>query len=174
MQNNSLEIKLAGIQDLEPLRDVSIQTFTQAFAAVNSEEDMALYLRQKFSVPVFEKELRDPDVLYFMVCVDQQPAGYLKLNTGAAQTEFRQADSLEVERIYVLSEQQGRNIGQLLFDKALHTARERGMKWVWLGVWENNHGAIRFYERNGFQVFDKHAFILGNDKQTDLLMKLML
>jgi ribosomal protein S18 acetylase RimI-like enzyme len=45
---------------------------------------------------------------------------------------------------------------------------------AWLGVWEDNHRAIRFYEKNGFEKFDSHPFILGESKQTDLLMKLRI
>ena len=48
------------------------------------------------------------------------------------------------------------------------------MKLIWLGVWEHNVSAIRFYERNQFQLFGKHSFILGSDEQTDLLMELHL
>ena len=48
------------------------------------------------------------------------------------------------------------------------------MSYVWLGVWEQNPRAIRFYEKNGFVPFDTHVFILGEDKQTDILMKKIL
>ncbi|MBT6866610.1 MAG: GNAT family N-acetyltransferase, partial [Candidatus Marinimicrobia bacterium] len=34
--------------------------------------------------------------------------------------------------------------------------------------------AIKFYEKNGFVPFDKHIFKLGNDKQTDIMMKLKI
>lgn len=40
-----------------------------------------------------------------------------------------------------------------------------------LGVWEHNHRALRFYEKNGFIAFGTHIFQLGNDQQTDILMK---
>jgi len=59
----------------------------------------------------------------------------------------------------------------LLFQKALDIAAQKEVDFVWLGVWENNAKAIRFYRKNGFVIFDKHVFMLGNDKQTDLMMK---
>jgi ribosomal protein S18 acetylase RimI-like enzyme len=52
--------------------------------------------------------------------------------------------------------------------KALHSA------YVWLGVWEKNARAIRFYEKNGFVAFDKHLFKLGDEEQTDIMMKRVL
>ena len=60
------------------------------------------------------------------------------------------------------------------YSKALEVAGEFGKTYVWLGVWEENPRAIRFYEKNGFVVFDKHIFRMGNDEQTDLMMKKLL
>ncbi|MNE89030.1 Protease synthase and sporulation negative regulatory protein PAI 1 [compost metagenome] len=76
-----------------------------------------------------------------------------------------------MERIYVLQEFLGKKVGQLLIDKALEVAALQNVKFVWLGVWEENYRAIRFYEKNGFIIFDKHIFRLGNDEQTDLMMR---
>ncbi|MEM9391391.1 MAG: GNAT family N-acetyltransferase, partial [Bacteroidota bacterium] len=47
----------------------------------------------------------------------------------------------------------------------------KGLGYIWLGVWEYNTDAIRFYERLGFTPFGQHSFILGSDHQTDILMK---
>jgi len=74
----------------------------------------------------------------------------------------------------VLKEYQGKKVGQLLFDKAIGIALQKNFDYVWLGVWEKNLRAIKFYLRNGFVEFDKHVFKLGNDEQTDTMMKLKL
>ena len=65
-------------------------------------------------------------------------------------------------------------MGQVLFNKAINIAGQRNAKSVWLGVWENNPRAINFYKKNGFEEFDKHIFKLGNDEQTDIMMRLKL
>ena len=97
--------------------------------------------------------------------------GYLKLNTAHAQTEPQAADALEIERIYVLSNYHGGGVGQALYHHAMSVAEDRKASYVWLGVWEHNHRALRFYEKNGFIAFGTHIFQLGNDQQTDILMK---
>ena len=74
----------------------------------------------------------------------------------------------------MLKEFHGKKVGQFLYDKAIELAKEKNVDYVWLGVWEKNQRAIRFYEKNGFVIFDKHIFKLGNDAQTDILMKLTL
>ena len=61
-----------------------------------------------------------------------------------------------------------------MYNKALQIAQEKNVGYLWLGVWEENHRALAFYKKNGFVEFDKHIFKLGNDPQTDIMMKLTL
>ena len=93
---------------------------------------------------------------------------------GPSQTELKDETALEIERIYVIQEYQGKKVGQQLYEKAIQVAIEKKAQYVWLGVWEENHKAIQFYNKNGFQVFDKHVFVLGDEKQTDLMMRLFI
>ena len=61
-----------------------------------------------------------------------------------------------------------------VLDKAIEVAKLKNSDFVWLGVWEENPRAISFYKKNGFVEFDKHIFKLGNDEQTDIMMKLKI
>lgn len=81
---------------------------------------------------------------------------------------------MEVGRIYVLKEFHRKKAGQMLYEKAIKIAKEKNVDYVWLSVWEENSRAIRFYEKNGFVAFDKHILKLGNEEQTDIMMKLEL
>lgn len=96
------------------------------------------------------------------------------MNSGNAQTELQDETSLEIERIYVKSSHHGKKVGQLLYDKALSVTKEQQKAYIWLGVWEENLRAVNFYKKNGFVEFDKHIFRLGNEEQTDLMMKKIL
>jgi ribosomal protein S18 acetylase RimI-like enzyme len=100
--------------------------------------------------------------------------GYLKLNLADAQTELKRENSIEIERIYILKDYHGKKVAQLLFETALTIANERNASFIWLGVWEHNPRAIHFYKKYSFVEFDKHIFRLGNDDQTDIMMKLIL
>ena len=62
----------------------------------------------------------------------------------------------------------------MLYEKAMQVAEDKKVDYVWLGVWEENPRAIRFYQKNGFVEFDKHIFRLGDDEQTDIMMKRFL
>ena len=116
-------------------------------------------------------EINDPNAEFYFAMLDNSAIGYLKLNIGESQTEIKNANALEIERIYVLREFHGQNIGQQLFEKALERAHAQKVDFIWLGVWEENRRAIQFYVKNGFVAFDKHIFTLGNEQQTDIMMK---
>lgn len=166
-----IEIRIATRNDIELLQHISRLTFKEAFSADNDEKDMAKYLDEKLSKEKLSEELSNVNSTFYFTIVDGAIAGYLKLNCKDAQTDIKENHALEIERIYVLSNMQGQNIGQTLCDKALEKAQLINAKYVWLGVWEHNHKAIGFYKKNGFVAFGKHSFMLGSDKQTDILMK---
>jgi ribosomal protein S18 acetylase RimI-like enzyme len=171
---DQLEIKRVTLNDIEQLQKVGQQTFFETFAAVNTEENMKKYLDEAFSVDKLTAELNNKDGEFYFAMLDRQVIGYLKVNRGASQTELKDYKALEIERIYVLQTYHRKKVGQLLFEKALQIARQHQLDYVWLGVWEENHRAQNFYRKNGFIPFDRHLFKLGNDVQTDIMMKRIL
>jgi ribosomal protein S18 acetylase RimI-like enzyme len=171
---DNLKIDHVKQGDVVQLQHIGIQTFTEAFSAVNTAEDMAKYVEESFTIDKLTAELSNKLSQFYFAMLDGEVIGYLKLNTGQAQTDIKDNDALEIERIYVLKAFHGKQVGQLLYDKAIQIAREAGAGYVWLGVWEKNDRAISFYKKNGFVAFDKHVFMLGTDKQIDIMMKKML
>ncbi|ACU60121.1 GNAT family N-acetyltransferase [Chitinophaga pinensis] len=169
-----IRISQASPEEVSVLQQIGKQTFFEAFAHCNTESDMKQYLDNNFSKEKVLTELNNPESFFYIVWDGPGPIGYLKLNTGQAQTDLKEADSLEIERIYVLGVYHGKKVGQLLYEKALEVAQLQHKSSIWLGVWENNKKAIRFYEKNGFVPFSTHVFRLGEDDQTDLLMRKVL
>ena len=191
----SIIVRRVDAGELDALVKISRQTFIETFSAVNSEENMKKYLDESLSDEKLKSELNnDNSEFYFAVLIldeesskakrteddihtaerEEKIIGYLKLNFRNAQTELKNDQAIEIERIYVLKEFHGKKVGQLLYNKAIQVAQKRNADFVWLGVWEENHKAISFYKKNGFVEFDQHKFVLGDDEQTDLMMKLKL
>jgi ribosomal protein S18 acetylase RimI-like enzyme len=168
---DSVFIQKITINEVETLQAISRLTFYETFAAVNTEENMSRYLENDLSLERLSEELNNPNSEFYLASLKNEVIGYLKINCEPAQTEQKTANSLEIERIYVLKEFHGKNIGQLLLEYASQIAEEKGNENVWLGVWEENKRAIRFYQKFGFEEFDKHIFMLGEDAQTDILMR---
>jgi len=147
-------------------------TFYDTFIETNSEETILQYLERGFNFEKIKNELLDTNSIFYFAKIDDQVVGYLKVNFAEAQTELHDNSSLEIERIYIRKEYFGKGVANILFDKALEIAKENNLQYLWLGVWEQNFRALRFYEKLGFQKFDTHVFMMGPNAQTDFLMKL--
>jgi diamine N-acetyltransferase len=167
------EIKTRRVtsSDVIELQDISHKTFSETFSGYNTQENMAKYLNEGLSIERLTGELNNKESEFYFALDDNNTIGYLKLNFGASQTELQDNNAVEIERIYVLNAYQGKKVGQLLYEKALEIAKQKNVHYIWLGVWEENRKAINFYKKNGFIEFDKHIFKLGNDEQTDIMMK---
>ena len=164
-------IRKCNVQDLDSLCKISIETFYQTFADSNTEENMTAYLDSAYNKEKLYEELCNPDSSFFFIYVDESLAGYLKINEYPSQTDINDIDSLELERIYILKEFQGAGLGQDLLEHTISIATEHGKKYIWLGVWEHNERAKHFYQKNGFYRIGAHSFVVGDDVQTDYVMR---
>lgn len=171
---NVIAIRQATLLDLTALQAIGRKTFEETFAESNSEENLAAYLEEGFSEDKLWAELRNENSKFYFALQKEDVIGYLKVNWGDAQTEKQDPHALEIERIYVLQQYHGTQVGALLYQQALYLAQERKATYIWLGVWEENPRAIRFYQKRGFVEFGEHIFQLGDDAQRDVLMKLNL
>lgn len=165
-------IRKINLADLHKLQQISRETFQETFAGSNSQENMNTYLSENLSLDKLRSELNNPDSFFYFATQDTNVIGYLKINKGNAQTEKISDRSIEIERIYTLAIYHGKGIGQMLLEYAIKRGIELHANTVWLGVWEENLRAIAFYRKHGFTEFDRHQFRLGDDIQTDILMKL--
>jgi hypothetical protein len=169
-----VSIRKVGIDNLDVLLPLIKTTFFVAFEHLNNPEDFKTYTDKAFAQEQILSELQNPDSEYYFAVYEDEPAGFIKLNYGPAQSDVKDEKSLEVERIYVLQEHQSKKIGKLLMDFAEKRAKIKSLKYIWLGVWEHNHRAQNFYQRNGFEKFGSHEFVIGADVQTDFLMRKMI
>ena len=172
--SENITIKKAGIKDVTILQEISKKTTLETFAEVSKEENMKKYLEQSFSIEKLTEELNNPESEFYLAYSQDEVIGYLKINTGKAQKELQDSRAVELERIYVYKKYHGKNVGQMLFDKAISIAKQRKSEYIWLGVWELNHRAMSFYKKNGFVIFGEHKFIFGDEEVIDLMLKLEL
>jgi len=168
----TIELKRCREADVDVLVAISVDTFVEAFGDQNTPENIEIYIQQSLTRDVLLAELRMAGSEFYLLVADSAVAGYLKINTGVAQSEAMGDAALEVERIYALAAFKGQGLGALMMNRAVAIAKERGLDTVWLGVWEHNDPARGFYRHLGFEQFGEHSFMLGTDPQTDLLMKL--
>lgn len=167
----TISMKKITTEDVETLQKISIKTFDDTFGEFNSKSDLEKMYETNYNKEQLSQEINDDNSDFEFIFVDNQLAGYLKINFSEAQSEKMGNDFEEVERIYILKEFKRRGLGTHLMNYALDEGRKKNKKEIWLGVWENNINAIKFYEEKGFKPFSEHVFTVGSDKQKDILMK---
>jgi ribosomal protein S18 acetylase RimI-like enzyme len=171
MENSTLNIRRARIEDANLLTELGAQTFAETFTEDNTPEDMASYLTTTFNLEKLTSELTDPLSIFFIAEVDGHAAGYAKIHGGEALQGVEGQKPIELVRLYVSRKWLGHRVGQALMQRCMNEAREMGFQTIWLGVWEHNSRALAFYRKWNFREVGEHIFQLGSDSQRDMLMQ---
>jgi len=172
----AIETRQATVADAEPLTQLAFTTFWDAFAGhpKNAPHDLDAYMQKAFNVEQVASELTDPKSIFLLAEIGGELAGYSKLVLDYIEPGVTADRPVELNRLYSHQKYLGKGVGQTLMDECFGRAREQNCDVMWLGVWEYNPRAQRFYEKNGFRIVGRHTFLLGSDPQTDLLMQKML
>lgn len=167
-----MRVRAATAADAMMLAALGARTFRDTFAADNTAPDMAAYLAQAFTVERMADELADAGSTFLLaVTIADDAIGYAKLRTGTNEPGVSGPAPVELQRLYVDRSVMGGGVGAALMEACLAAAQTAGFGTLWLGVWEHNARALAFYRRWGFEVVGTHAFCLGADVQTDLIMQ---
>jgi ribosomal protein S18 acetylase RimI-like enzyme len=169
-----LTIRTCTRRDVNIIVDLARKTFRETFEAFNTAENMTMYLDENIHPSKVEEEMLEVGAVFFLVEQKNIPVGFAKIRTSHIPPELDGSRAIEVERIYVVKERLGLGIGNMLMARCLEYARKHRYEILWLGVWEHNLAAQRFYDKWGFTKFGQHVFMLGTDAQTDLLLKKQL
>jgi diamine N-acetyltransferase len=156
---------------LGELRQIAIQSYAETFAVHNTEENLELFFKESYSQEQFVREFHEPDTLCCMARYNGKGIGYLRLRQSREAESMLGKSTVELQRLYVLAEYKGKGAGSLLMSKAIEYAKNKRAEWIWLGVWERNFAAQKFYFSNGFVKFGEHVFQMGDDPQIDWMLK---
>ena len=166
-----VSIRYATQKDAGLIADLSRQTFYEAFASQNTKENMEKFMNEQFSKAALSREVGAPGNIFFLAYDSEDPVGYVKMRESINPQKLGNARAIEIARIYATTHSIGKGVGKILMQRCIDIALERKKDIIWLGVWEHNQRAIEFYGKWGFEKFDTHTFMLGDDPQTDWLMK---
>lgn len=170
MNERDIRIRVATPEDAPSLTGFGARVFEETFGADNRPQDVAMYLAETYGTVHQARELADPDVSYLVAEVDGGMAGYALVRRGAAPACVGSPLPLEIVRFYVDRPFHGSGVSRQLMDACIAGAARAGATALWLGVWERNARAIRFYEKCGFRGVGFTTFVLGTDAQTDRVM----
>jgi ribosomal protein S18 acetylase RimI-like enzyme len=162
------------VADIPELRELAIRIFRDTFTHNNTPEAMEGYIEKDYKVSDFEREFKEPHARYFFACDNEKAIGYLRVRRNTEVDHLLGTNNIELQRIYVDHAYHGQKVGDTLMQLAIDIATEGKYDWIWLGVWEHNPRAQRFYQKWGFEKFSEHPFYMGEEKQTDWLMRKQL
>ena len=168
---NKILIRLATEADAELVADLSRQTFYESFAAHNTAGNMDKFMNEQFTREKLIDEVKLPWQIFFLAFIKKEPVGYVKLREGSVPLVLADQACTEIARIYCVKHMIGKGVGRHLMQTCIDFALHKRKELLWLGVWEKNYQAIDFYTKWGFEKFGEQKFLLGNDLQTDWLMK---
>jgi ribosomal protein S18 acetylase RimI-like enzyme len=163
-------IRDAAESDARRLAELAERTFRDAFAAMNTPENMEHHCREQYGEAIQAREILDPSTTTLICEDDGEFVGYAQLRWGQAPAHLTAKCPMEIQRIYVVRKWHGRGLAQELMAEALRRAERGGADLVWLGVWELNPRAIAFYRKSGFEESGSHTFVVGDDPQRDVIM----
>ena len=164
------QVRPVTVDDVEKLSEISRETFKTTFDPYTAPDDMVKFLNEDYNVEILTKEIENPNSRFFFLMVEDDVAGYLKVNVGDAQTEQVKDNAFEIQRIYLREKFQHRGLGLVLIKYAEELARKEAKDYMWLGVYEKNYNAQKFYKKDGFKRVGQHVFQVGDDPQIDYLL----
>ena len=162
-------VRRAVSSDAAALAELGARTFADAFAAQNRPEDLEAYLAKTYGEVQQRREIEDPEIVTLLVHDGELLIAFAQLRGSSSEH-----GDVELARFYVHREHHGRGVAQMLMSAVVDAARELGGETLWLGVWEHNPRAIRFYEKCGFRDVGSHPFLVGSDLQTDRVMTFVI
>lgn len=159
---------------LEVLCKISRDTFFATFEATSDAVQMESYMQQAFSEQQLSDEIQHPHSQFYILYHADKPCGYFKINLSDAQSEPKPEYYLEIQRIYLYPEYQGKGIADDAIKNIRTIAQLSAIQVIWLGVAEDNYRAYRFYSKQGFKPNGVHLFDFAGDIQSDICMELRI
>lgn len=94
------KLRCAQVSDQEAVAKLAVASFSAAFAAVNSPENMASYLQQSFAPEVMAAEFSNPNNCFILAEYGDELAGYAKLRRDSEEPCIGANQAMELERLY--------------------------------------------------------------------------
>lgn len=167
-----ISIRAATIADAVLISVLASTTFYEAYFTQDESQNLANYISESFEVEGIRAEISDPDSTFFLIFLDEKAVGYTKLISNSRLGCISHPKAIELKRIYLVERVWRTGIGKTLLEHCIKEARSRGFDVIWLGVWEENLRAQRFYAKFGFSEVGTITFPYGDVDGTNLVLQL--
>ena len=160
-------VRPAGPDDAETLALVGAATFLESFAGVVDGAGIVAHCARQHSAGTYRAYFgRGARAWLAEVEPGGAPVGYALL--CSPELEQARAGDIELKRVYLLSRFQGSGIAAALMDAAV--AASAGHDRLLLGVKDDNHRALSFYCKHGFETIGTRRFDVGGNAYDDFVL----
>jgi ribosomal protein S18 acetylase RimI-like enzyme len=166
-----VEYRDATQQDAAALADFWRETFSATFGALYPVADLKAFIAQSYGESLQAAEVADPDTHNRLALDGARIVGAAKLGAFKLPIAPNCAHPLELHRLYVAEDAKGAGVADALMSWALDRARRRGAEAVYLGVYQSNERAQRFYARHGFEIVGDYLFEVGATRDPEWIMR---
>lgn len=173
-QTPEILIRKADRHDARLISVLGAVTFYEAYFEQDAPPDLANYITDSFNVPEIEAQLANQSAEFFILYRNGKAVGYAKLRKDSKADCIEIKNAVELQRIYLLQAVWGAGVGEELLNFCLAEACRQGYESLWLGVWEENRRAIRFYEKQGFREVGEVSFPYGSTVGRNLVLEILL
>jgi diamine N-acetyltransferase len=171
MEPQAIKIRRATGKDAEVVAELGALLFVEAVGDDVDPQDLQRYVGTAFSPEKIAGEIAEASSRFLLAFGAEGVVGYAHLREGTPPACVTGPQPVELVRIYVNTVRIGTGVGKALMQTCLEEARRGHDQTIWLGVWENNHRAIDFYDAWGFRKVGTRQFVLGRAVHNDLIME---
>lgn len=164
-------IRRAAPADVETLSNIGAETFTETFGHLYPPEDLAAFLEDAYGLEKTRHDLADPAKAAWLVELDGEVVGHALAGPCDLPHDEVTPDCGELKRLYVRKRLQGAGAGSRLLAEVLAWLERDGSRRLWIGVWSENHGAQRLYERMGFTKVGEYGFHVGQTRDREFILR---
>ncbi|MEP7145027.1 MAG: GNAT family N-acetyltransferase [Ferruginibacter sp.] len=145
-------------KDFMVLADIGKISFLESHGNSAAPADINKYTNEKYNPKVFKDELGDPNNIYHIIYIDDNPAGYSKIIFNSPHSNIPIKNITLLERIYLLKEYYNLRLGSELLQFNIELSQKNKQAGMWLFTWKENQRAIGFYKKYGFIITGSHDF----------------
>ena len=169
---HKITMRRITLEDVPALSFLAKKTFYDTFTGTCTEDDMSDFLETFYNENTLAEEVSNNSFQYFFAELDEEIVGYILFSDGEVSfDEIKGSTALELKRLYILNEYHGKGIAHDVMNFFLDYAMAQGYDVAFLGVWEHNLKAQKFYKKHGFIMSEHtHPFPIGKTPQTDVYM----
>lgn len=165
-------IRRATPDDAATLARLSADTFTETFGHLYPPEDLEAFLDRSCTPEAcLETLTQTRSGVWLAMHEDADPIGFVSAGRCKLPVKDLESSAGEIRQLYVLARHHNLRLGTQLMNIALEWLASEGFSPIYIGVWSQNHGAQRFYERYGFSKVGEYGFPVGKTIDREFILK---